>query len=84
MLQAVTAETVGEQQSTHSRVGAEKGVMVEIVDGKVTGPGAFELYGFESRYTMGKYRPDPSVEHRVVNFKVVTPGILVGAGSKKS
>ena len=56
----MTAETVGEQQPTHSRVGAEKGIMVKIINGKVTGPGAFELYGFESRYAMGKCRPAPS------------------------
>ena len=83
MLQAMTAKTIGKQQPIHRWVSTEKGIMVKTVNGKVSGPGAFEFYGFESRYPMGKCRPDPSVEHRIVNIKVETPGVLVGARSKK-
>ena len=65
-------------------MGTKKGIMVKIVNGQVASPGTFELYGFERRYALGKCRPEPSVEHCVVNIKIKTPGVLVGTGGKKS
>ena len=80
----MSAEAVGEQQPTQSGVGTEKGIVVKIVNGQVASPGTFELYGFESRYALGKCRPDSSVEHCVVNIKIELQGFSSGPGARRA
>ena len=66
----MAAEAVGEQEARDLGVGPENGVVIQVVDIVMAGPGAGHLDGLEGGHAMGQDRPHALFETGVIDLEV--------------